>query len=86
MKLPRNEFLHCDHLTGSSQDVSDLSSFQVAHKKTSLGRERYLKHQAILDERDGVMRSYLVRLNLTNECVGYFSLKAGLISLNEDNQ
>ena len=29
------------------------------------------------------MRTYLVRDNVTDECVGYFSLKAGLISMNE---
>lgn len=29
------------------------------------------------------MRTYLVRDNETEECVGYFALNAGLISLNE---
>ena len=35
------------------------------------------------DERVGLMRSYLVRHKHTDECVGYFSLKAGLVSVNE---
>ena len=45
--------------------------------------ERYLKEEALADEADGLMRTYLVRHGVTGELVGYFSLKAGLVALNE---
>ncbi len=36
-----------------------------------------------MDEDSGNMRTYIVRDNRSGDMVGYFSLKAGLISLNE---
>ena len=57
--------------------------FSVSHPETGGGLEAYLKQQALIDERSGVMRTYLVRLKRTGECVGYFSLKSGLVSTNE---
>ena len=43
----------------------------------------YLQNFAFSDEKMGVMRTYLVRDKRSLELAGYFSLKAGLISLNE---
>ena len=47
------------------------------------GLQVNLKKRAFHDEAAGIMRTYLVRDNYTAELVAYFSLKAGLISLNE---
>ena len=83
MNLPQNEFLICTHLSNSFRDTADIASFQVRPQETGHGLEVYLKQYAYQDELAGVMRTYLVRFKPTNECVGYFSLKAGLVSINE---
>ena len=83
MKLPQNKYFGCRHLCGSKQDILDIQTFTVNHPETGRGLEMYLKNQALGDERSSLMRTYLVRLKRTKECVGYFSLKAGLVSFNE---
>ena len=67
-----------------TRDIADIKSFEIAHPETGAGLEWYLKYQALFDEHSGVMRTYLVRFKSTQECVGYFSLKAGLVSVNEE--
>ena len=47
------------------------------------GLSTYLKRFACEDETNREMKTYLVRFSATGECVGYFSLKAGLVSVNE---
>ena len=84
MKLPQNRYFACRHLSVSRRDLADIKAFEIAHPETGGGLERYLKYQASSDEHSGVMRTYLVRLKRTRECVGYFSLKAGLVSVNEE--
>ena len=84
MKLPKNKYFASRHVSVSRRDVADIKAFEIAHPETGSGLERYLKRQALFDEHSGVMRTYLVRLRRTGECVGYFSLKAGLVSLNEE--
>ena len=58
----------------------------MLHPETGKGLEIYLKQKALLDEQEDMMRTYLVRWEKTNECAGYFSLKAGLISINENDK
>jgi hypothetical protein len=41
---------------------------------------------AFPEEDAGIMRTYMVRDNSSSELVGYFSIKAGLISLNEHEE
>ena len=85
MRLPRTENLLFNHLSCSSKDISDVNSFEISHPDTGHGLELYLKEQALHDERLGVMRTYLIRFKTTRELAGYFSLKAGLVSVNEEN-
>ena len=82
MRLEFNQF-YCENLTMSSKDMADIAGFTVMHGDTSGGLERYLKESASKDELLGTMRTYIVRMKETDECVGYFSLKAGLVSLRE---
>ena len=82
MKLPQNKHFVSSHLGSSLKDQEDVDAFEII-PETGRGLELYLKRQAMKDERLGVMRTYLVRLKRTGELVGYFSLKAGLVSLNE---
>ena len=82
MRLEFNPF-YCESLTMSSKDREDIENFSVVHADTGKGLLNYLKTYAAADEMHGAMRTYLVRMTKNNECVGYFSLKAGLVSLQE---
>ena len=66
----------------SEQDLSDIEDFTIDNPNGQ-GLANYLKSYACEDELSNQMRTYIVRLKGTKECVGYFSLKAGLISCNE---
>ncbi len=80
-KLQSNQFL-CDHLGATENDAVDVMNFTVSRPEGT-GLVAYLQRRAFSDEPRGLMRTYLVRDQETSEIVGYFSLKAGLISFNE---
>ena len=65
-------------------DFSDIQSFTPVNRNGA-NLARYLKNEAVDDENSGLMRTYLVYDNRTQELAGYFSLKAGLVSTNERN-
>ncbi|MBR1629396.1 MAG: hypothetical protein IJ679_09065 [Lachnospiraceae bacterium] len=74
---------YIDHLSSESEtDARDIEQFQIDAPEGQ-GLSDYLKRYARQEEMNRSMRTYLVRDKETDECVGYFSLKAGLISLNE---
>ena len=75
-----NKF-YCHHLDPVN-DVDDVCSFTVRNEK-GIGLLDYIQHQSFLDEASGAMRTYVVRAGKDSEIVGFFSLKAGLISYNE---
>lgn len=78
----QTEILYCKHIGESENDERDIKNFSVRDAKGK-GLINYLKRSAFSDERSGSMRTYIVRDTATDEMVGYFSLKAGLISYNE---
>ena len=78
-----NQRFYCDHLGASEQDKKDILSFTVRHPEVAEGLRDYIREWAFQDEENGLMRSYLVRDLKTDELVGYFSLKAGMVSINE---
>ena len=80
--MQESDWLSYSHLTNSPEDRKAVQDFVVVHPETGGGLERYLKEDALLDEENSLMRTYLVRHRFTNECVGYFSLKAGLVAVN----
>ena len=69
---------YCNHIT--AEDKDDIKGFLV---ERAYGLEYYIKNDAWVDELNGSMRTYIVRDENTDELVGYFSLKAGMVSLNE---
>ncbi|MBR5840781.1 MAG: hypothetical protein IKZ84_19755 [Victivallales bacterium] len=83
MAMQENNWLVCNHLTHSPEDIEAIRAFSVVHPTTGEGLERYLKEDALMDEDEGFMRTYLARHRQTGDLVGYFSLKAGLVALNE---
>lgn len=85
MPLLRNSAFYCDHLDISGKDALDIQKFSVKDERGN-GLVDYIKNFALDDEIQGVMRTYLVRADENSELVGYFSLKAGLVSFNEGNE
>lgn len=77
---------YCDHLGALKRDNEDIATHFHIKESTGFGLEQYLKLFAFADEEASVMRTYLVRSCETDELVGYFSLKAGLISGNEQER
>ena len=82
MSVFQDSAFYCDHLGTFEKDAQDILSFSVQDDRGK-GLVNYLQNFAFPDEENGTMRTYLVRDNLTSEIVGYFSLKAGLVSFNE---
>ncbi len=80
--LPENELFSCHHLGESSKDEQDVMQFSTKYN-TGRGLVNYLQYYAFPDEETGNMRTYVIRDKRSDEFVAYFSLKAGLISLNE---
>lgn len=82
-----NGDFYCTHLGSNPNDEKDILSFCIKDPNGK-GLKDYLQFHAFPEEENNYMRTYLVRDVSTNELVCYFSLKAGLISLNEmvDNE
>lgn len=80
--LLQTELLYCNHLGMSENDEKDIMNFTV-ERREGAGLKDYIQHFAFPEEEAGIMRTYIVRDNISSELVGYFSLKTGLISLNE---
>lgn len=79
-----SEFYYCHSLSDiDGRDERDIREFTPVDERGS-GLVWYLQRRALTDELLGTMRTYLVRDNLTGGLVGYFSLKAGLVSINEE--
>lgn len=73
-----------EHLLDSSDNVNLIKDFCVSNT-SGYGLERYLKELAETDEKDGSARTYLIKDKFTHEIVAYFSLKAGLFTIDADN-
>ena len=79
----RNKWFYCDHLGATEKDADDVLSFSVRDPEIAGGLANYLQNHAFEDEANNAMRTYLVRDYQTDELVGYFSIKSGMVSLNE---
>lgn len=78
----QNDLFYCNHLGVSEHDEQDILNFTVKDQHHGQGLVNYLL-MAFPEEDSGTMRTYVARDNFSSELVGYFSLKAGLISINE---
>lgn len=73
---------YCDHLGVNVNDEKDVRNFSI-RSQNGHGLLNYLLHKSFYDEDAHLMRTYLVRDISSDEIVGYFSLKAGLVSTEE---
>lgn len=78
-KLIDNEIFYCEPLLAKEENLRLIQKFHVA-EETGLGLEMYLKRYAVSDELSHEARTYLIRDNVTDEIVGFFSLKAGMVA------
>lgn len=78
-----NDLFYCTHLGEMAEDDADVWNFTVKHPDMASGLLNYLQRGALANEVTGTMRTYMVRDQDTNQCVAYFSIKAGLVSLDE---
>lgn len=77
-----NEYFYCEHIQNSPEVRNLISTFTVKYKEGH-GLVDYLKYHALSDEENEEMKTYLIRDKSSDELVGYFSLKAGAVSVNE---
>ena len=77
----QNKWCYCEHIFDSDENISLIQKFEA--KENGIGLEMYLKHSAAKDEISQNMRTYLVKSKETDELIGYFSLKAGMVTYNE---
>ena len=77
-----SDLFYCHHLGAGETDEKDIQKFEVRDEK-GIGLLEYITECAFADENEGKMRTYLVRDRFSSDIVGYFSLKAGLVSYNE---
>lgn len=74
------ELFYYEHLLDSSENLRLIKEFCVANE-SGFGLERYLKEFSQKDEESGAARTYLVKDKITHELVAYYSLKAGLFTV-----
>ena len=77
-----DELFYCENLTLSQKDTVDIADFTVICQEGK-GLLNYLQNHAVDDEVQGLMRTYMIRMKGNDECAGFFSLKAGLVSQRE---
>lgn len=79
----KNKLFYFEHLFEKDGVISEIKNDFSIFRKSGKGLEIFLKASAPFEERRNENRTYIVRDNKTDEIVGYFSLKAGLISADE---
>lgn len=78
----RNELFNAIPIFNFGLTDQEIREFSIRNKQGQ-GLVNYLHGYAESDEDRKIMRTYIIRDSDTNEFVGYFSLKAGMISINE---
>lgn len=82
MKNKIDKLFFCEHLKDCKEHRSLIANFMTTKKK-GMGLVTYIKNYALDEELNATSRTYLVRDVANGELVGYFSLKAGSITVNE---
>ena len=78
----QSDLFLCQHLGQNENDYTDILDFEL-YNPDAKGLVEYIRNYAFKDEEENMMRTYLVRDKDTHEIAAYFSLKAGLVSVNE---
>lgn len=78
----RHDLFRYEHLLDTMKNLEDIKTFDIA-RPSGKGLEYYLKENAEFEERKRLNRTYLVKDSDTDEIVGYFSLRAGLFTIED---
>lgn len=88
--------MFCEPLCSSVKNKELLKDFYIEREKELVerfkrtgeicGLECYLKHCAWQDDQNNETRVYLIKTYFSNEIVGYFALKAGMISVDSEER
>ena len=79
-----NRWFRYEHLFARSGTLKEIKSFTVA-KETGKGLEYYIRDIASEEEQKHINRTYIVRDKFSDEIAGYFSLRAGLFTIEDDD-
>lgn len=74
-----------EHLFASIKNLEQINNFKVS-KNSGKGLEIYLKENSVTEEKNKSNRTYLVKDKVSDEIVGYFSLRSGLFTLDTSTQ
>jgi len=81
--IKSNELFYIQHINDAELTDDELRSFSVKYKEAQ-NLAKYIQFgQAEADEDSYLSRTYIVRDNISDELVSYFSLKAGMMSHDE---
>ena len=78
-----DKLFYCAHIR--QDDSVDIKTFLILRENCQ-SLAQYLKYEALIDESANKMKTYLVRDKYSNEIAAYFSLKAGLISIENSDE
>lgn len=76
--LEKEPFI-CERLVSTKENIDLISTFKPKYEEGSALAE-YLYFQAFNDQNSHKMKTYIIKDKNSGELVGYFSLKAGMVS------
>ena len=83
-KTRSNKLFFCENLFDRENVIYEIRNGFSISNKSGKGLEIFLKESASTEEESNCNRTYVVRDNNTEEIAAYFSLKAGLFSIEAD--
>ena len=75
-----HSLFYYEHLFDNPNNLEQIKDFAI-RERSGYGLELYLKQTSAFDEENQLNSTYLVKDKKTNEIVGYFSVKAGLFTV-----
>lgn len=80
-RLYENDLYYCEHLRLTRKVNEELDEFLISKHPEGKGVMDYLQVQAVHDEAEELMKTYLVRDVVTDELAAYFSVRAGSVKI-----
>ena len=80
-RLYENDLYYCEHLQLTREVNDELNDFLISKHREGKGVMDYLQVQAVRDETEELMKTYLVRDAMTEELAAFFSVRAGSVKL-----
>ena len=85
--------MYCEPLRANANNKELIKNFVIKReeeyanmKDQIIGLEAYLKTCAWEDDENGLIRAYVVKSYFSNEIIAYFAIKAGMVSVDNENR